>query len=978
MAQIPAPLLALNRGEVSKLALGRIDVEKLRLSAACQLNWMPWVLGPMMLRPGLNVIGEVLGDQRARLVPFVFSKLDTALLELTPNQMRIWVNDQLVTRAAVATAISDPTFTGGGTWTTANTTSGASVTIGSGVCTLACIPIGGLSQIQQVISVASGDRATEHGLRVVVLNGPVTLRAGSAAGLSDIIPQTVIDTGTHSLAFTPNVATVYLQIESADAWSKSLTSVSIDNPSSGAPTALTLPTPWAQLDLPNIRYDQSGDIVFDACYGKPQYKIERRSTHGLSVVLYRSSDGPFQTSASITANFTPSAYYGNGTLTSDRPYFQSLHVGALYQLFSSGQANQAVLGNQNAFSEPVRVVGVGTVARNYSWTVTGTWAGTLTLQRSFDGPASGFVDVSSIGANGTIASSTGGTGGTPDLDNAIAWERVGFKAGNYTSGSATVVSNYNGGGGYGICRVTGYNSPTHVSIEILQPFSSLTATENWLEADWSGVVGYPTSVAFHEGRLGWFGRDRMWLSASDDFISYATIDGHGNALGDSGPIIESFGYGPVDTVSWGLSLTRLLCGREQSIASARSSNFDQPLTPSAIVIRDCSDQGAERLPAVKVGKRGIFVQQSGRRVYELAFNAQEMDYGDRDLTRLNIDIGLAGFTDIGLAVQPDKMVWLPRGDGQCAALLYDVDDDVVGWWRLQTLGIIENVAVLPAAGPEDYTYFVVNRTVNGQTRRFIEKMAPRTACVGGAINQQLDCALIYQGSPTTSLTHAFLSNTTLTVWADGADIGTATTNSSGVFTMPDGQAHGNVVAGLAGAVVNNVSNPPNTTLTGTLAVGAQYNGLPCEVFADIGGTGSIKRVGPLVVSGGVVTLPNGGKATTIVAFLGFVAPFQSAKLAYAAPGASPISVRKKVNKLGLVLYDTAAQGIQFGQRPDDLDSLPLVEGGEAVPAGTVWPEYEEPMITVPGEWSTDARLFLLAQAPNPCTVGAVVVELASG
>jgi len=96
------------------------------------------------------------------------------------------------------------------------------------------------------------------------------------------------------------------------------------------------------------------------------------------------------------------------------------------------------------------------------------------------------------------------------------------------------------------------------------------------------------------------------------------------------------------------------------------------------VIRDCSDQGAERLPAIKAGKRGIFVQQSGRRVYELSFATQEMDYDDRDLTRLNLDIGVQGFVDIDKVTQPDKMIFLPRGDGQCAALLYDTKDEVEG------------------------------------------------------------------------------------------------------------------------------------------------------------------------------------------------------------------------------------------------------------------------------------------------------------
>jgi hypothetical protein len=626
----------------------------------------------------------------------------------------------------------------------------------------------------------------------------------------------------------------------------------------------------------------------------------------------------------------------------------------------------------------VRVTGVG-ATRNYAWTVSGAYSGALTWQRSFDGAATGFIDVptngqGSIGGTGTVfTSSTGGTAGAPDLDNVIAWERVGFKAGNYTSGNCTVVSNYTGGGGYAIFRVTGYTSPTQVSIAILQPFTSLQASSDWVEGDWSAVSGYPSSVCFHEGRLAWFGGNQAWLSASDDFTNYADLRPDGASTGDGGAINAALGSGPVDAISWGLSLTRLLLGREQSIMSARSSNFDQPVTPTEIVIRDCSDQGAQRLPAIKAGKRGIFVQQSGRRVYELAFNPQEMDYDDRDLTRLNLDIGKTGFTDIDKITQPDKMVLLPRCDGQCAALVYDAKDEVEAWWRLQTLGVIENVAVLPSSGLEDLVYFVVSRTVNGVTRRFIERLASRDTCVGGAVNQQLDCHVVHQGAPVPSITLAHLPNTQVAVWADGQAIGSGITNSSGVLTLPDGQAHANIVAGLGGAMIANTAS----SATGTLTVGAQYNGCPAEVFADIGATGEPVHVGAVTVANGAVTLPNGRTALTIIACLGYVAPFMSAKLAYAAQLGTALTQRKRIDHVGLVLYDANSQGIQFGQRFDALDNLPLLEAGAATPPGTTWSEYDEPMIEAPGSWETDTRLCLLAQAPNPCTVGGVVIGLAT-
>jgi hypothetical protein len=997
-----APLYSLNAGEVSKIALARVDVAKLRMAAACQVNWLPYVVGPMAMRPALAYVGEVLGDAPARLLRFIFSKLDTALIELTANKMRVWVNEAPVSRVTVGTTIGDPFFAGLGNWSTANTTSGASATVTGGLATLTCQPVGGLAQIAQTIAIAPADQGKEHAIRIViapgggpVTGGPVTFRVGSTPGASDLIAQTTLDIGTHSLAFTPSSGSATIQIESTDAWNKYISQCSIE--SAGT---MVLPTPFATGDLPNIRYDQSGDIIFIACYGLQQQKIERRSTRSWSVVTYYTNDGPFQSAPGIKANFTPGNYYGNTTLTSDRPWFQPGHVGCLFRVFSNGQFNQTILGNQNAFTPPVRVTGVGysntasppvtqaNQGRNYTWTAGGTWSGTLTMQRSFDSATSGFVDVPSntgngsvtsggtLTANGTIPSNTGGTGGIPDLDNAICWERVGFKAGQYTSGNATVVSNYSGGGGFAIFRVTGYISPTQVNIAVLNPFTTLQATSDWVEGDWSAVKGFPTSVGFHEGRLCWFGGAQAWLSASDNFTSYADINLDGSSTGDGGAINITLGSGPVDTISWGLSLTRLMIGREQSIASARSSNFDQPVTPTQIVIRDCSDQGAQRLPAIKAGKRGIIVQQSGSRVYELAFSAQEMDYDDRDLTRLNLDIGKAGFADIDKATQPDKMILLPRGDGQAACLLYDVKDEVEAWWRLQTLGTIENVAVLPSTGSaadsiEDLVYFVVRRTINGVTRRFIERLAPRVSCTGGAINQQLDCHVVYQGAPVSTIALSHLPNTLVSVWADGRAIGSGTTNASGVLTLPDGQAHANIVAGLAGAVISNTA----ASATGTLTVGTQYNGYPAEVFADIGATGDPVHVGAIVVANGAITLPNGQTALTIIACLGYVAPFMSAKLAYAAQLGAALTQRKRIDHVGLVLYDANYQGIAFGQRFDALDNLPLYEAGAATPAGTTWSEYDEPMIEAPGSWQTDARLCLLAQAPNPCTVGGVVIGL---
>ena|SRR5579862_301488 len=1054
MARTNAHLLAFNRGEVSKIALSRIDQTKLQLATECQVNWMPFALGPAMLRPGLKYVGEIAGDNPCALVDFIYSATDTALLELTDSTLRVWINDALISRVAVGTAVLDPNMSGSGShWTTSDTTAGCTATVTGGVATLTATARGGLARIKQTLTVASGDQGKEHGLRVVVSNGPVTIRIGSAAGLSDYLSQTAIDTGTHSLAFTPTGASAYLQIDSTDTWAKTLSSVSIE-----AAGVLTLPTPWALADLDAVRWTQSKDVVFAAAYGKQQYKIERRGTRpgarGWSVVKYRSSNGPFFEAPTTSANLTPSVYYGNGTLSSDQPLFQSGHVGALFQLFTSGQANAAVLGALNAVTEPVRVVGVGTAARDYAWQVSGTFVGTVILERSFDGPDSGFspalsgdntwtIDYVSQTSNftvgdgvvgqtsnavGTITADTdsgttgiltvgnvvgnfqvgeiiaqsGGFGGgsgsatvgtatlstalqvaapgainsatgtsdTPNLDNVICWERL--RVTQYTSGSMTVVSGFTGGGRRGICRVTGYNSPTSVNIEVLADFSSLSPTQDWAESAWSGVQGWPSSVVFQEDRLWWLGASALPVtgSQSNNYTGFAEEDVNLNSLGDAGAILEDFGDGPSDRVNWGLGLSRLLCGRERSIASVRSSSFDTPLTPTDFAVKDCSEQGAARLAAAKVGKRGVFVCQSGNRVYQLFFNPQLADYDDDNLTRFNLDIAKPGLVDIAVATQPDTTIYFPRADGEVACLLFDPNDEVQAWWRLMTLGVVERGRILPrSGGGDDLVYFCVRRVVNGTTKRFLERLTLRDSNAGGLTNLLLDCHVAYSGAAATSITLAQLPNTAVSVWADGAFIGTGTTDNSGVLSpLPDNQAHSQIVAGLTGGQVSYSGDPATT-----MSVPAAYNGLPGEFFADQQPSQRMVYVGTLVPQGGMVTLPNGWEASSIVGFFGFMAPLMSAKLAYGAQLGTPLTQKKKIHSVGLIAYDMGAEALQFGQRFDALEPLPAVEDDGDVNAEGVWSEYDQPAVDLPGEWDSDARICILGQAPLPAKLGALVV-----
>jgi hypothetical protein len=103
-------LVGFNRGRVSPLALSRVDIRRIALSAEEMTNWMPRAIGSMMLRPGLEFIASTRTGNPARGIPFVFATDDKALVELSNLLMRVLIDDEVIERTAVSTAVTNGTF----------------------------------------------------------------------------------------------------------------------------------------------------------------------------------------------------------------------------------------------------------------------------------------------------------------------------------------------------------------------------------------------------------------------------------------------------------------------------------------------------------------------------------------------------------------------------------------------------------------------------------------------------------------------------------------------------------------------------------------------------------------------------------------------------------------------------------------------------------------------------------------------------
>ena len=104
-----------------------------------------------------------------------------------------------------------------------------------------------------------------------------------------------------------------------------------------------------------------------------------------------------------------------------------------------------------------------------------------------------------------------------------------------------------------------------------------------------------------------------------------------------------------------------------------------------------------------------------------------------------------GFTILewAWAEEPFKIVWAIRSDGAMLTLTFLKEQDFVGWTHSITQGSFMSVATVTentsTAGEVDAIYTVVQRTVQGQTLQYIERVVERTFPNGVVDAWCVDC-----------------------------------------------------------------------------------------------------------------------------------------------------------------------------------------------------------------------------------------------
>lgn len=179
---------------------------------------------------------------------------------------------------------------------------------------------------------------------------------------------------------------------------------------------------------------------------------------------------------------------------------------------------------------------------------------------------------------------------------------------------------------------------------------------------------------------------------------------------------------------------------------------DAALAPDTVAARPQSFDGASEVRPLLTGSAVVFVENTGKRVRDIAYSTEQRSYVTDDRSILAPHL-FNDYTLIDAAFQrnPDKIAWFVRSDGVLLSLTYVPEQQVYAWAQHTTDGFFESVCVVPEQGT-DVLYAVVRRTRGAFTYRAIERMALRQfAALKDAFF--LDSGFTYSGAATTTVSN---------------------------------------------------------------------------------------------------------------------------------------------------------------------------------------------------------------------------------
>lgn len=538
------------------------------------------------------------------------------------------------------------------------------------------------------------------------------------------------------------------------------------------------------------------------------------------------------------------------------------------------------------------------------------------------------------------------------------------------------------------------------------------------ETDNTVPIGYnpfadgnnPSVVGYYQQRMAFAASNSnpqtVWLSRTGDFHNF----GYSDPNKDDDGIEFVIASRQVNQIRHLVSLRELLAmtsGAEIAI----TGSSDSGITPANVSAVEQSYFGSSNVIPAIYANTALYIQARGGKLSTLAYNYVSDGFQPQDVSVLSSHL-LRGFTiqDQAFALSPNGVLWMVRNDGVLLGFTFLPDQQVYAWHRHDTDGLVEAVASVPE-GDEDALYLVVQRTINGTPRRYIERMASRQLTQYGSDQTVydrsffVDCGLSYDGrvSGTAVLTEgtdwkypnpikltssaAVFSyvpdeNAVILVLVDGGTIripiDSVEPGETLVMFGADGEILHLVITEVLGT--NTVMVIPQTIVPESLrGISTGRWGWAKSTFAGAshleGKTVSILADGnvlpQVVVSGGEVITDQ----VALVAHVGLPieADFETLDVTLQNNQAF-LGNRKRVNEVTVICQES--RGIFAGTDPDHLTEFKQRSTEN----------YTQPIdlltgraeISIPGRWDNFGRIFIRQSDPLPLTILGVMLNVQAG
>lgn len=275
-------------------------------------------------------------------------------------------------------------------------------------------------------------------------------------------------------------------------------------------------------------------------------------------------------------------------------------------------------------------------------------------------------------------------------------------------------------------RITARATTTSVTATILgADLPDNSSSLHWQLGLYSDTTGWPTSGAYHDGRL-WLTStafpNRVDNSVSNEYFNFSPsgIDG---TVADNNAVAAVFNANDANAIYWLLSTDDgLMCGTQGGVRRVKASVLDDPLSPSNIQERRVDTYGCAKVDPVQPGGQTVYVQRQGRKVLA-AWQASVARYTAENITYKADHLTGVGISEIGWQQEPSLNLWLRKADNTLAGCVYQRngfgnkaaqgEEDLNGFHRV-TLGSgreVEAISTGPSfEGLSDTLYVVTNKT----------------------------------------------------------------------------------------------------------------------------------------------------------------------------------------------------------------------------------------------------------------------------